>query len=217
MWRLGSLELCLPLQNLSILPSATLREDPLATGRTIDVATVLITFHHHENSPAAPWDTPAYSHLNLKVLQSSPEDLLKQEAAKTTPGTNGQPDSSKWFVSLCSYLMSNRHDFPRLELGDEQCSGGYVLSSCLFNIPVDRTLDAGPDGARHIIQMSGKSPGVLSRGRRQRKLSISSLECIRKNIQWRSVFSWEPEWLMFKIDSEMPISLRAQEKWIRTS
>lgn len=43
--------------------------------------------------------------------------------------------------------------------------GSYVLSSCLFDIPVDRTRDAGPDGTRHILQLSGMSPDVLSRGR----------------------------------------------------
>lgn len=48
-------------------------------------------------------------------------------------------------------------------------SWSYVLSSCLLDIPVDRTRDSGPDGARNIIQMSGRSPGVLSRGRRQER------------------------------------------------
>lgn len=59
--------------------------------------------------------------------------------------------------------------------------GSYVLSSCLFDIPVDRTRDAGPGGARHILQMSGRSPGVLSREEAGEELGISSLECARKN------------------------------------
>lgn len=60
--------------------------------------------------------------------------------------------------------MRTHQDFPRMGPGDEQCS----WELCPFIVPVwhpcwqDR--GAGPDGARHILQMSGRSPGVPSRG-----------------------------------------------------
>ena len=58
----------------------------------------------------------------------------------------------------------------------------YVLSSYLLDICVDRTRNAGPDVSRSIIHMSGRSPGVLSRGEEAgERLGISSLECTRKN------------------------------------
>lgn len=59
----------------------------------------------------------------------------------------------------------------------------YVLSSRLFDIPVDRTRDAGPDGTGHITQMSGRTPGVpCGRGRQGRHRAFHHWSILERTV-----------------------------------
>lgn len=109
--RWGLSELWSPLLTVSILPAATFTPSTCWQNHRR-------CQHCHQISNPQKYHGSSLSHSSphppfLKIPGSSPEDLLKQEVAKTALGTSWQLGCSESFFSPCSYLMSNCHAFPQ--------------------------------------------------------------------------------------------------------